>query len=139
MRKLLYLTMGFYALSMSIQCSAPPPDLSLLESYWQIERVTQGGETFYPKAGVVQWDFYQLNEGQGVRKKVTPTAANTFETSNDQTPFRVRLEGKRYSLQFTTPWDQWEEQLVKLDTQNLVLEHHQKQYHYTRRTTDGQR
>ena len=111
----------------------PDLDLNQLNGYWQIDYVSQNREVFRPKPGVIQWDYYEWDGVNGFRKKVTPTGTNTFETSADQTSFSILQNKGDYQLLFQTPWDQWEERLLFLDQERLVLEHNIRQYHYLRK------
>ena len=55
-----------------------PCDIDLLNGYWNIEYITHKNETFYPKGAAKLLDFYEVNEREGVRKKVQPQLDNKF-------------------------------------------------------------
>ena len=63
---------------------------------------------------------------------VKPLINNNFQITEDQNPFTIVYDGKDYSIQFETQWDQWREKIIKLDKSVLVLEHQEKRYHYVR-------
>lgn len=109
-------------------------DLEWVEGYWEIAFVTHGNETFYPKkGGLPVWDFYQLNTQKGFRKKGQPGIQGRFQTSDIQNPFEIKRSEKGYSFVFTTDLDRWEEHLIYVDSIQLILEHHDKKYHYQRK------
>ena len=107
-------------------------DLDLLSGYWRIDFITQKKETFRPKGMTKLLDYYALEKNNGVRKKVKPLINNNFQITEDQNPFTILYDGKDYSIQFETQWDQWSEKIIKLDKSVLVLEHQEKRYHYVR-------
>lgn len=112
----------------------PSMNTELLSGYWQIEKVQQGGETFYPALGNTQYDYYQLTDERiGFRKKISPGIGERLNTSFDQTDFRIENRSGFWQLQFQTPWDYWQETIVKIDSQTLVLEHNSKRYFYQRK------
>ena len=105
-----------------------------LEGYWEIAFVTHANETFYPKrGGIPLWDYYQINDNKGFRKKGQPTFNGRFQTSEAATSFQIRENSNGFALVFKTPLDSWEEEIVTLDSLQLVLAHHHKEYHYNRR------
>ena len=108
--------------------------LEELEGYWEIAFVTHANETFYPKkGGAPLWDYYELDTTQGFRKKGQPLFDGRFQASKATTAFSVEHRKEGYTLVFQTPLDQWEEKLIYVDSVQLVLEHHDKNYHYNRR------
>lgn len=107
-------------------------NLDLLSGYWRIDFITQKNETFRPRGMTKLLDYYALEKNNGVRKKVKPLINNNFQITNDQNLFTIVYDGKHYSIQFETQWDQWSEKIIKLDKSELVLEHQEKRYHYVR-------
>ena len=124
---------GLFLVTSSLQCTAPAPiDLTHLTGYWEIEFVAHKGEHFIPKVARPLYDYYHLTNKKGVRKKVAPTFVGPYETSEDQTAFRVEeIDGKTI-LHFKTLWDNWSEQIVYLDSTKLILFHQNNNYHYKR-------
>ena len=109
-----------------------PCDIDLLNGYWNIEYITHKNETFYPKGAAKLLDFYEVNEREGVRKKVQPQLDNKFLVTEDLNNFKVIFKDKHCYLSFQTVWDQWQEKIVELNENKLVLEHQDKRYHYKR-------
>lgn len=107
-------------------------DLALINGYWRIDFITQKNETFRPKGLSKLIDHYSLEKGKGLRKKVQPLIDNKFFVTNDQNPFTVVYEGSDCYVQFETQWDQWREKILKLNEEELVLEHSEKKYHYVK-------
>jgi hypothetical protein len=110
----------------------PLPDLSQLEGYWEIDFITQQGETFEPQSLSPLYDHYSISANQGVLNKVASLIDGNFETSMDQTPFTIEQKDQSYIIYFKTRWDQWNKRIDHLDAQKLVLEHNNRKFHYKR-------
>lgn len=107
-------------------------ELDLLNGYWSIEYITHKNETFYPKGVTKLLDFYEVNDREGIRKKTQPQLNNKFLVTKDLNKFNIKFINKNYYLSFQTVWDQWEEKIIELNQNKLVLEHQEKRYHYKR-------
>jgi len=133
MRKLFIISL----LLLEIGCdNTIPSDLTLLNGYWEIDYITHKNETFDPKGASRLLDFYEISEKTGVRKKVQPQLNNKFLVTDDINTFDIILQNKTYVLSYKTVWDQWQEKIVKLNENQLVLEHQEKRYHYKRFDTE---
>ena len=106
--------------------------LDLLNGYWSIDYITHKNETFYPKGAAKLLDFYEVNDREGVRKKAQPQLDNKFLVTEDLNNFKIIFKAEKYYLSFRTVWDQWQEEIVELSENKLVLEHQEKRYHYKR-------
>ena len=109
-----------------------PSELDLINGYWNINHITHKNETFYPKGAAKLLDFYVVNDREGVRKKVQPQLDNKFLVTEDLNNFKIIFKAEKYYLSFRTVWDQWQEKIVELSENKLVLEHQEKRYHYKR-------
>ena len=126
-----------YFLSLIIFCTGcknviTQSDLGLINGYWNIDRIVHKDETFYPNGTTKLLDYYKLNGLRGVRKKVQPQLENKFLVTKDFNNFKVIFEGENLYLSFQTVWDQWQEKIVELSKNKLVLEHQDKRFHYKR-------
>ena len=125
-----YFNLGLIILFLGCKNEIKPSDLILLNGYWNIEYITHNDETFYPKGATNLLDFYEMNERNGVRKKVQPQLGNKFLVTEDLNNFKITFRGKNCYLNFQTVWDQWQEKIIKLNENRLILEHQEKRYHY---------
>tara|TARA_B100001250_G_C19349705_1_gene592793 strand:- start:8 stop:382 length:375 start_codon:yes stop_codon:yes gene_type:complete len=107
-----------------------PNEIYLLNGYWNIEYITQKNETFHPKGRAKLLDYYKVNKQGGVRKKVKPRLDNKFMVTEDLNNFKIIFKDGNCHLIFQTFWDQWQEKIVDLNKNKLVLEHQGKRYHY---------
>jgi hypothetical protein len=124
----------FSLLILSLGCKNEinPSDITLLNGYWNIQYITHKNETFQPKGMTKLLDFYEVGEQNGVRKKVQPQLGNKFLVSEDLNNFNILFKDNNCYLSFQTVWDQWQEKIVELNENKLVLEHQDKRYHYKR-------
>ncbi|MGB2136380.1 MAG: hypothetical protein ACPHVU_02180, partial [Flavobacteriaceae bacterium] len=65
-------------------------------------------------------------------KKAQPQLDNKFLVTEDLNNFKIIFKAEKYYLSFRTVWDQWQEKIVELSENKLVLEHQEKRYHYKR-------
>lgn len=121
-----------FILSLFAACEQSKENLQNLNGYWHVERVVQKGETFRFPNSAPLYDFYELNENIGFRKKVKPLLDGTFETSNDRTDFTVVKKNNKVQLHFKTTWNDWIEEIVILEQKKLALLHEGKTYYYVK-------
>lgn len=125
----------FFFISLLILClgcknKITPNKLDLLNGYWSIDYITHNNETFYPKGASKLLDFYEVNNREGVRKKIQPQLDDKFLVTDDLNNFKIIFKDENCYLNFRTVWDQWQEKIVVLSKKKLILEHQEKRYHY---------
>ena len=109
-----------------------PANLNKLNGYWKIDFITHKNETFHLKGAGKLVDFYQISNQNGIRKKVQPKIDNKFSVTEDLNNFKIVFEGNDCFMKFETRSDQWQEKIVILNNDKLILEHQQNRYHYSR-------
>ncbi len=109
-----------------------PSDLNLLNGYWNIDYITHKSETFQTKGYAKLIDFYEITDRVGVRKKAQPQLNNKFFVTEDSNNFKIIFKGRTCYLSFQTTWDQWQEKIITLNKNQLILGHQEKRYHYKR-------
>ena len=62
--------------------------------------------------------------------QVQPQLGNKFLVTEDLNNFKITFKGKNCYLNFQTVLDQWQEKIIKLNENKLILEHQEKRYHY---------
>ena len=102
-----------------------PANLNKLNGYWKIDFITHKNETFHLKGAAKLVDFYEISNQNGVRKKVQPKFDNKFSVTEDLNNFKIVFEGNDCFMKFETRWDQWQEKIVILNNDKLILEHQQ--------------
>lgn len=116
------------------QCSAVnEKEMTLLKGYWEIEYVQAHGEKFQPRGNAPAVDYYFLtSDSTGVKKKLSPRIVGFYETSENQVRFRVEHDNGHFYLHFTTPLEEWKEEIKDISNDQLVLFHNEMEYHYKR-------
>ncbi len=109
------------------------PDIVFLEGYWEIESVRAHGEVFEPKGAAPVIDFYHLNsKTSGFKKKMMPTLNGHYQSSEDYVTFSIQKEGERFFIYFNDALTPWKEEIRLLSSEEMVLFHNEKAYHYKR-------
>ncbi|MAM16738.1 MAG: hypothetical protein CMC10_05535 [Flavobacteriaceae bacterium] len=111
-------------------------NLELLNGYWKINFITQKNETFRPNGLAKLVDHYSVEKKNGIRKKAQPLIENKFIVTEDESPFKIVNKENDYFIEFETKWYKWREKIIKLSESELILEHQEKKYHYTRFSYD---
>tara|TARA_B000000557_G_C20769463_1_gene441098 strand:- start:758 stop:1174 length:417 start_codon:yes stop_codon:yes gene_type:complete len=111
-------------------------NLELLNGYWKINFITQKNETFRPNGLAKLVDHYSVEKKNGIRKKAQPLIENKFIVTEDESPFKIVNKENDYFIEFETKWYKWREKIIKLSKSELILEHQEKKYHYTRFSYD---
>lgn len=121
----------FAAISACQQHKVDPKDLTKINGYWEIEKVemADGGEKQY-KANTT-YDYIEIKDKKGFRKKVTPQLNGTFLVDNTSEEITVSDRGGKIYLNYTTPYAKWKEELKSISDKEMVLENQAKnEYHY---------
>lgn len=92
-------------------------DLSYLNGYWEIMEVSlpDGSKKEYTVNPSI--DFIQLENRMGFRRKLKPNFNGTYDASNrDMEKFNIKPKNETFLLIYDNEFDQWEEELVELDS-----------------------
>ena len=138
---ILVLSLLFVACKQEIK----PADIAKLNGYWEIEKVVfeKGEEKDY---GMNEsFDFFEIKNNKGFRKKVMPQFDGTFLTSDSFENVSVRFAGEKTFLDYKTAYAKWSEELISISDAELVVKNHEnKEYHYKKAapinlTKDGEK
>jgi len=129
--KRLLIILGFILMS---SCNSVNADkLTLLNGYWEIERVEfpNGGEKEYNMN--LNVDYIQLEGLKGFRKKVSPRFNGNYETSDDAEPFTIQIEEDVYTIIYKNDLSEWQETITALSEDNFSIKNADGiLYHYKR-------
>lgn len=118
-------------LMVSCKQNIKPADIVKLNGYWEIEKVVfdKGEEKDY---GMNEsYDFFDIKNDKGIRKKVMPQLDGTFLTSDSFESVSVRFKDDHVFLDYKTNYAKWSEELISISDKELVVKNDQKkEYHY---------
>lgn len=118
-------------LLLSCKQEIKPADIAKLNGYWEIEKVVfdKGEEKDY---GMNEsFDFFEVKNNKGIRKKVMPQFDGTFLTSDSFENVAVRFKDEKVFLDYKTDYAKWSEELISISDKELVVKNQQnKEYHY---------
>ena len=107
--------------------------LTLLNGYWEIDRVEfpNGGEKQYKMSQNI--DYIQLKNLKGFRKKVNPKFDGSYETSDDAELFEIQINDGLYTIMYKNDLSEWQETLTAISKDNFSAQNADGiQYHYKR-------
>ena len=124
----------FLLITLSSCTQNPEINIEHINGYWEIESVTfPNGETKEYKFNETI-DFIEVNDSlQGIRKKLKPSLDGKFLTSKDQETFKLVKENDSLNVYYKTPYTNWKETILLLDSLQLkVVNQDKKVYLYKR-------
>lgn len=129
----------------SCQKKITDSDISKINGYWEIEKVVfaDGNDKQYTVNEV--YDFFEVKDNKGIRKKVMPQLDGTFLVNDTYETIAIKAKDGKYFINCSTEFAKWQEEILKLNDQELVLLNpSKKEYHYKRAapinlTSDGKK
>ena len=112
---------------------SPATQLDHLNGYWEIASIENqyGSSKEYSISQNI--DFFEVTpEGKGIRKKVQPDIQGNFTASNSSQNIDVVLQEKAVFLKYSTALDTWQEEIISLSQDELILKNSEG-YTYTYR------
>ena len=128
---ILFISLLFVACKQKIQ----PADIAKINGYWEIEKVTfdKGADKDYKMNE--SYDYFEIKDNKGIRKKVMPQLDGTFLVNDTFENVTVRFADDKVFLDYATPYMKWSEELITLTAEELVLMNKEKkEYHYKKAT-----
>lgn len=125
--RILLLSLFFVGCQQKIQ----PTDMAKINGYWEIEKVVfdKGEDKDYKMNE--SYDYFQIANNKGIRKKVMPQLNGTFLVNDAYEKVVVRFDKDKVYLDYVTDYAKWSEELVALSDKELVLKNAEnKEYHY---------
>ena len=128
---ILFIALLFVACKQKMQ----PADIAKINGYWEIEKVTfdKGADKVYKMNE--SYDYFEIKDNKGIRKKVKPQLDGTFLVNDTFENVTVRFVDDQVFLDYATPYMKWSEELITLTAGELVLLNTEKtEYHYKKAT-----
>ena len=120
-------------LLISCQSKVASTDLPKINGYWEIEKVVfeDGNQKEYSINET--FDYFKIKNNKGIRKKVMPQLDGTFLVNDTFESIEIKETDGKYFIHCSTDFAKWQEQIVSLTDQELVLLNpSKKEYHYKR-------
>ena len=128
---ILFISLLFVACKQKIQLS----DIAKINGYWEIEKVTFDKGTDKDYKMNESYDYFEIKNNKGIRKKVMPQLDGAFLVNDTFENVTVRFADGKVFLDYVTPYMKWSEELITLSTEELVLLNKEKiEYHYKKAT-----
>lgn len=115
-----------FLLLIGCQKSIDFEDLTLLNGYWEIDKVTMpdGNSKLYEINQTADYIFFKDNKG--FRKKVAPQYDGTYLVTEHQETFEVEEIEGNFILKYSTEYGDWTEKLIDLSDTHFSVENEQK-------------
>ena len=126
-------TFGIFLMLVACQNKVSQEELTLLNGYWEIEKVTlANGQTKEYKVNTTI-DYIEVKELSGYRKKVYPKFDGTFDTSNDAEQFTIIVQQDRFEIHHKSELSEWAEVLKSLDENSFSVTNAENITYYYKR------
>ena len=108
-----------------------PQDVAKINGYWEIEKVDLAdGEDKNYKINE-HFDYFEIKDNQGFRKKVQPQLNGTFIVNDMQEDVKIRFDKEQVFIDYSTDFAKWTEELIAITETELVVKNAEnKEYHY---------
>lgn len=134
MKKTVCIIVAFLAL---VSCSQKvvPADLAKINGYWEVEKVVFDSIDDKEYRINEVYDYFKIDNNKGIRKKVMPQLNGTFLVNDVEEKVAVRYTADGVFLDYATPYMKWSEEIITLtDTELVLLNKDNTEYHYKRAT-----
>ena len=112
-----------------------PEDISKINGYWEVEKVVFDSEKDKEYGMNEVFDYFEIKNNKGIRKKVMPQLDGTFLVNDAFENVTVRFADEKVFLDYATPYMKWSEEVIALSAEELVLLNKDKmEYHYKKAT-----
>jgi len=118
-------------LSVSCTSKVTSSDIPKINGYWEIEKVNFSDGTQKDYTINETFDYFEVKNNKGFRKKVKPQLDGTFLVNNDFEKIVIKQLGGTFFIYYTTSFSKWKEELRLLSDKELVIINDAKnEYHY---------
>ena len=118
-----------------IACGKQSKNINLddLNGYWEISKVELSKDSVIQYSISQYVDYFEVTDSTGIRTKLQPNIDGSFVATKDQSEIEILKSDGDIQLLYSTPFDEWKEQLVSLDEENMiVINQDGKKYYYKR-------
>lgn len=124
-------------LLISCQTKINKTDLKHLSGYWEIDRVVLADNSVREYKGNTTYDYIELVDNQGFKKKVYPQLTGKFQTNNLQENFQIVENQEVIEIHYKKENETWKETLTSISENTFSVKNEQNiEYFYKRITTE---
>lgn len=124
-------------LLISCQTKINKTDLKHLSGYWEIDRVVLADNSVREYKGNTTYDYIELVDNQGFRKKVYPQLTGKFQTNNLQEKFQIIENQEVIEIHYKKENETWKETLTSISENTFSVKNEQNiEYFYKRITPE---
>ncbi len=124
MKYLNYKVIIITVLVVFVGCNTPvkQEDLQKINGYWEIELVESATKKIKKYGLNTTIDYFNVDKnGNGFRIKTKPDFSGKYKTNKVKDTLHIVFKNKQFVLQTRTPYDSWEETIIKLTDDKLIL------------------
>ena len=128
-----YIVALLFTLLVSCKNEVKQTDIQNLNGYWEIEKVIlPDGEDKEYKANET-FDFFELKDKIGSRKKGIQQFDGTFLTNDVSENFKIEFKDGNCYINYKTDFAKWQEEILVLTKESFVVKNkNDLEYHYKR-------
>ncbi|CEN33814.1 hypothetical protein CAPN010_18870 [Capnocytophaga cynodegmi] len=106
-------------------------DLQHLNGYWEIEKVVMPDKSTKEYKVNTTYDYIEIKNSEGFRKKVYPQLTGNFQTNDDSEVFKITKEDNVFKMNYKNGENQWTEILELVNETSFVVKNEANiTYHY---------
>ena len=129
MKKLI--SIAFLLLLSACQQKVTPSDINNLNGYWEIEKVVFSNGSKKEYTYNESYDYFQIKDKLGFRKKVMPQLDGRFLVNNQLEKIKITFEEESAYINYSTPFAKWKEKIEAISKDKLIIINASKaEYHY---------
>ena len=125
------ISIAFLLLLVACHQKVTSNDITNLNGYWEIEKVVFSNGSKKEYTYNESYDYFQIKENSGFRKKVMPQLDGRFLVNNQLEKIKITFENEDVYINYTTPFAKWKEKIEAISKDKLIIINVSKaQYHY---------
>ena len=133
MKKLI--SIAFFLLLSACQQKVTSNDIAYLNGYWEIEKVVFSNGSKKEYTYNESYDYFQINEKSGFRKKVMPQLDGRFLVNDQLEKITISFDNEEAYINYSTPFAKWKEKIKAISREKLIIINASKaEYHYKKAT-----
>jgi hypothetical protein len=104
-------------------CQKPSPSANIenLEGYWEISKASLPDGTEKEFSINTTIDYITLTDSTGTRQKLRPKLDGTYSVTGTVENFVLSVRNDTLLMQYHTPFDSWEEQVLSATAAELIV------------------